>query len=290
MATIHFRGTRQDVRNVAYKLRAILAGRADDPHRVGYGFLLALGFGALSDIKDAYVTKADGGTDEMGISWPDLTPETKAYGRRFGPGEQSRLKGAAGLGRQNRFAPGQNTGLLTAEQLKKWKRLFAQALNRLRVSLPEKEAKERAAQIAWAQLKREGAQTKLQVYGSRKVQVLRDTGVLLNSLSPGVLSGQPPFMTYTKPSGDGGDQQEFEVSPGRVSVGTNVPYAAAHQNGTRSGVVGPHKAGVANRGAVRRQILPDNEGQIPDVWWQRWLGIANGALQAGAEILFREAA
>lgn len=276
MVRVYFKGDRNDIRNLAIRLRDILSGRAPDRSGIASGFLLCLGFGALSDIKDAYVTKADGGTDEMGISWPDLSPKTKAYGRRFGPGEQSSLKQAAGVGRGARFAPGNNVGLLTAEQLKMWKKIFARTLARLRLSLPEDEAKARAAQIAWATLKRDyGARTKLDVYGNRKVQILRDTGVLLNSLSPGILTGGPA-PSYSKPTAPGGSEQVFEQHPGSIIVGTNVPYAAAHNK--------PLKAKLP-----RRQILPD-EDQVPDVWWERWLGIGMKALEAGSAILFREAA
>ncbi len=277
MAPVYFQGSRRDVIRLAYRLRDILVGRQQDSHQVREGFLLSLGFAALSDIKDAYVTKADGGTDEMGVSWPDLSPKTKAYSRRFGPREQATLKKAAGLGRGHAFAPGGNRGLLTKAQLERWKQIFARNFNRLSLSLPVKEAKARAAQIAWAVIKREGAQTKLEVYGSRKVQILRDTGVMLNSLSPGVLSGTPPAMAYSKPSGEGGDKQVFDAQGARIIVGTNDPRAGAHNNG------------VPGR-LPKRQIFPDNAAQIPAVWWQRWLGVGLAALKIASEDVYRDGA
>ncbi|HYH65745.1 MAG TPA: hypothetical protein VD866_13695 [Urbifossiella sp.] len=63
--------------------------------------------------------------------------------------------------------------------------------------------------------------TALGYYGSRVVDVLRDTARLLRSLTPGT---------------DGrafNPDQIVRTPPGEVIVGTNVPYAGAHQNGTK---------------------------------------------------------
>lgn len=276
MVRIAFNGTRADVRQQARRLAAILAGAEPDTQGVARGFLLALGFGALSDIKDAFITKARGGSDEMGIQWPPLSKEYLAYGRRFGSGEQAALKKAAGLGKGHRYAPGDKKGLLSAGQLKRWRQIYASRLARFLLSMDEGAAKGRAAQIAWATLKREGAQTKLEVYGNRTVDILRDTGILFNSLSPGMLGGIGPDATYTKPTGNGGDEQVFDLGAGSVAVGTTVEYAAAHNFG------GPKMP--------RRQFLPDSGDQVPDVWWERWFGIAIKALEAGAAMIYRGAA
>lgn len=261
---IVFRGSKQEVVERARRLGAILSGDERDHHNIARGFMLALGFAALSDIKDAYITKARGGTDEMGVRWKPLSREYLAYGRRFGPGEQARLKKAAGLGRANN-----QRGLLTAQQNKRWRQIYGTRLARFLLSMPEQAAKARAAQIAWATLKKEGARTKLEVFGDRQVEILRDRGVLFNSLSPGVLSAFGPEATYSKPSGPGGEEQIFEIEPGTLAVGTNVEYAGK-QN-------------------AERKILPE-ENDIPAVWWDRWLGVANKALQRGAELFFGSAA
>jgi len=72
------------------------------------------------------------------------------------------------------------------------------------------------------------------------VDILRDTGELLRSLSPGV---------DDRPSG--ADGQVFATAPGRVIVGTNKkPW---HQRG--------------NRNLPARPMWPNN-GRIPAAWWQ----------------------
>lgn len=280
MQRVVFKGSRAELRTMVYRLGAILAGREADTSHIARGFLLALGVAALSDIKDAFVTKSRGGTDEMGIKWPALSRAYLAYGRRFGRGEKVGLTRAAGLDpKLNRFAPGRDKGLLTKDQLKRWREIFARMVPRFYMSTGNIQfAKTRAAQIAWATLKREGAKTKLEVFGSRQAEILRDTGVLLNSLSPGIMGGSPgPNASYSKPSLAGGEQQIFELSAAQVSVGTTVAHAAAHNK--------PIKATVP-----RRQFLPDDASQVPEVWWDRWLAVGLQALEIGAAMFFRRGA
>ena len=56
--------------------------------------------------------------------------------------------------------------------------------------------------------------------GGRSVEIERDTGRLFRSLSSGV---------EDRPSG--AEEQVFRLEPGRVTVGTNVPYAHPQHNG-----------------------------------------------------------
>ncbi|MGH8743510.1 MAG: hypothetical protein ACREUY_04450, partial [Burkholderiales bacterium] len=178
------------------------------------------------------------------------------------------LKAAAGVGNKQRHGVAGNKGLLTKPEQKRWNLIFARTLARLLLSMGPAEARARAAQVAWTTLKNEGAKTLLSVYGHRTVEILRDTGILLNSLSPGRLSKD----TYSKPSGDGGEQQIFETIANGVIVGTNVPYAASHNYGDQS------------RGIPKRQFLPK---EPPRVWVERWLDVANKALASAARIAFR---
>jgi hypothetical protein len=258
MARCYFRGSRSEARQLVSSLVLALTGHGPDTQQIARGVFLAVGFAALSDIKDDFVRKARGGTGEDGVKWAPLKRETIAYGRRAGPNDPKGKKGGRGL--------------LTAAQNKRWKKIFGGALARLLLSLPEGEAKARAAQIAWATLKREGAKTKLDVLGSRSVEILRDTGILLNSLSPGQLGGGSAGMTYRKPGGDGGDEQIFETIANGVIVGTNVPYASVHQDGS------------TKKKIPARPFLP--KGNAPAVWRERWLAVGRAAIFAGLKMLF----
>ena len=131
---VRTRMKRDEIRRLLASVPAIVAGRAADPAGEAGAIQRVIGLTALSLIKEAFVTKAAGGTDEAGDSWAPLA-ESTVQGRRKGKG----------------------------------------------VGNP---------------------------------QILRDTGILLNSLSPG------------------GIGNIIEWRPGVVEIGTNIPYARYHHEGT----------------------------------------------------------
>jgi phage gpG-like protein len=67
--------------------------------------------------------------------------------------------------------------------------------------------------------------TKAQYFGRRQVDILRDTGKLLRSLTPGI--EEPPTLS-------GSPGQIVRTGAGNLIVGTNVPYAEYHQQGTNN--------------------------------------------------------
>jgi phage gpG-like protein len=255
MVDIAFRGTSEDARRAIKQVFGQLTGKTPDHGGLARSVFYALGFQALSDVSEAFIVKSQGGTDEAGISWPPLSKKYLAYGRRFGRGEKAALKRDAGLGRQHHRGIGGNAGLLNAQQQKRWKHIFAKNLTWLAARYDIGTAKGIAAGMAWNQLKAEGAKTMLEVYGNRKVDILRDTGVLFNSISPGYFDGND----YEKPHREGGEQQVFTALADGIIVGTNVPYAGAHDKGS---------------GVPKREIFPK---AIPTVWMQR---LADVGMQA----------
>ncbi|TWU22456.1 hypothetical protein Pla52o_35120 [Novipirellula galeiformis] len=221
MAKVYFRGSRADAATLVRQVIQSLTGRGASHAILAQGVHRSIGMAALSDIHDDFVRKAKGGTGEDGVKWPPLAPATLAYGRRAPKG-----KG---------HAPGGKDGLLTRRQLKRWREIYGTRLARFAASMPLGAAKARAAKIAWATVKAEGGKTKIAEYANIPHEILRDTGVLLNSLSPGEVGSN--------------SDQIFKTILGGVIVGTNVPYAAAHQNG-------------------KRPFLP--KGEAPQVWRDRW--------------------
>lgn len=167
MATIVFRGTSAQLRQVLAQLPGILAGRIPDRYGIARGLQLRVGVAMLSQCQQDFVTKSRGGTGRDGVKWAPLKPATIAARRR-----------SAGDKRQAKTA-----------------RDFARISGHKRP-------------------------TNVEVYGGRQVDILRDTTRLFRSLTPGV---------DDRPSG--APDQVFETPPGSVIVGSNVPYAEAHQNG-----------------------------------------------------------
>ena len=282
MSKVYFHGSRAMARQLARRVVDALTGKNDDGYRIARGVFLSIGFAALSSIKADFLVKSRGGTGEDGNKWAPLSKEYLAYGRepgekrgsgrRFGPGEKTALKTAAGIGRAERFGVSGNRGLLTKDQQRRWNAIFATRLARLSLSMPLVEAKAIAGRIAWATIKREGGRTMLEVFGNRQVDILRDTGVLFNSLSPGQLDSPGPNASYQPPSGQGGDEQIFETISNGVIVGTNVPYGIYHQQG---------------QGNRFRPFLPT--GDIPERWEQEWLDVGVLALEIGVRQMYEAA-
>lgn len=229
MSTEHssFRGSRRDVWEM---LRKAVSAANGDGRGILYGLKLRLGVAMLTEVQQDFIVKSRGGRGQDGIQWEPLKPATIAARRVTGAERK-----AAGLTKANA-----NRGLLTPEENKQWKQLFNYKLGRLRLDLPDKEAKGIAAAFAWTEMKARGAKTKLAVFGNRKVDILRDTGELPRSFSPGV-DDRPSHA----------DGQVFRIEGSLVSVGTNKK--------TR------HHKGIPNR-LPSRPFWPI-DGSIPGPWW-----------------------
>lgn len=195
------------------RLPGILTGRMRgvDSDRLRRTFVAAYAHSMFTNIHRAFLVKSRGGTDETGTTWKPLKPETIAARRLSGP---SRFAFAARRGR----------GLLTAAQDRRWRGIFASAMTRFEAEgFAPAEARAMAGQLAWAILKKQGAQTRLAVLSRRRVPILIDRGRLERSLRPGAVSG----FVYRKPK-----EQIVEDRGQTVVLGTSVPYAA-RQHRTR---------------------------------------------------------
>lgn len=249
------------------RLPRILCGKLPDEHGIAAGFRARIGYAVLGLIAPNFMELARGRAGADGDKWPPLSKEYLAYGRRFGKGEQSALKKAAGLGRQHSLAPGNKQGLLNKEQLKLWKRTYADRYAWYVMRESDKKAAAHAAAVAWITVKAAGGKTKLEVFGNRQVDILVDTGYLRNSLEQGTLVENGPEAQYDKPvktgkpkkgmTNLGGSEQIFETDdPHRVIVGSRVKYANYH-----------HNAKSARR---KRRLWPS---KFPANWWRQILGV-----------------
>ena len=213
--TATYTGRREDLVDRLRGLPGMLAGNTPDPDGTVRGLLLALGLQALSLIKTAFIVKSRGGTDEAGIRWKPLDPRYVAYGR----GHPGRPRGGP-------------RPTLNADQDRQWRAVYAGVSRSLvNKGMDAKEAGGRAAAAAWIHAKANGATTLLEMYGNAPVEILRDTGLLLNTLSPG----------------SGSADQILRPEPGKVTVGSDLK-----------------KAGRLHKD---RPLWPD--GDLPASWWQR---------------------
>jgi hypothetical protein len=255
VTTIYVRATRQQLKSELRRLVSILSGGQPDEGGIAHGFAMRLAYALLSKVKLAYIVKARGGTDECGISWPPLTKRYLAYQR--GPKSD---RTAGGL------SPGGKDGFMSPGELAQWKRDYAGALTWMAADegLSE-ETKRRAAAWAWSRAKARGVRTKLDVFGSREHEILRDRDILLNSLSPGALTEAGADAHYIGPDG-----QIVEHNPGEVIVGSSVAYAGYHQH--------------AKSEKRRRQIVPE-PSQIPSSWWHFLASASTSGIEQAIRLL-----
>lgn len=243
--TIYVRASLATVTQVVASLPQLarMGGAAD-------AMMVRVGMAALGRIRTAFVDKSRGGTDEAGDRWAPLSPKTIAYSRRHRkkPGDPrqsqvfSRAKRLPWVPRPKVRATYAPSYALTAKQRDRWWDLYRRGLAMFRGD------KGHAARRAWVILKSEGATTLIAEYGGAKVDILRDTGLLLNSLSPGT----------TVP------EQVFRVLPGEVIVGTNRKGAAAHHRG------------IPGR-LPQRRLWPEPR-RWPPTWWLDIAETARGGL------------
>jgi hypothetical protein len=213
--------------------------RAKSSRGLGRELLVAVGEAVLGQVRDAFVVKSAGGTDESGERWAPLAPATVAY--RAARTQTERRRGSR---------PSQG---LTAKQQEQWWEEYRRAMARW----PGEKA--RAARHAWFILKQRGARTLFDKYRGARADILRDTGALLESLTPGAHSGA----------------QVFRVETGSVTIGTS-----------RRGATAQH-AGLPGR-LPQRRLWPA-PANWPPSWWRAVLLAARGKLTDLIVQLLREA-
>lgn len=178
-------------------------------------FALRIATVIMSNLRQAYIVKAQHGTDEAGLKWPELSPRTIAA-------RLARVKST------RKFH----------EDVVAANRRFRLARQRLQ-DVPGDAARRLEHTRAANELVR--ASKKLREAGEN-MEILRDTGRLFNSLSPGV-------------KGDLMSDGILEVSPGQATFGTNVEYAERHHLGDPSTHL------------PQRRLWAEPQAW-PDIWWK----------------------
>jgi hypothetical protein len=261
MTTVATSASRADVSGLMRRLPGILSGRLPDEGGIAAGFRARLTFVLFALIQDRFEKLGRGGSDENGEEWAPLSKSYLAYqrpttgrGRPMGGGK------AGGSGED---------GLLTDAEDAAWWAVYRRHLGFLATRHPIKKAKGIAAAKAWQAVKGSGGQTKIDdaAFGGRQIgdyQVLFDSGTLFVSLSVGELSESGAGASYSPSS----PEQIAREEPGKLVVGSSVPYAIFHHKG---------------KGRAHRSLWPD---PIPSSWWRQILdqalaGLTNIRIDAG---------
>lgn len=226
VATVRTRFTKREVQAIIQNgIRAVNSAGPDS-----YGFARVF-WGAIAQslflsIHTAFLAKSNHGSDELGLSWVDLTPQYKTYGRmdaRVGiplPGPKYRPT-------------------LTPAQDKAWRGVFARIAFKLNRSLTSKKQRQSlsrkeldvlrgkkrrqgmdiAAASAWIFVKEHmDAHPLIELCPPRKVPLLVKTHRLVDSLEPAPLASDGSYHPLNQ-------DQVFRVRGGELTLGTRVPYA-----------------------------------------------------------------
>jgi hypothetical protein len=249
--TLRVRASRRQVKAMIARLPSLIAGGGT----LADALKMRLGLTALGLIYNAFMAKSEGGTDDAGGRWVPLKKTTIAYSRThrkiYGKGGKY-LMSMAWLPKGSRRAQDAPSWMLTSDQRKRWWALYRSFGG---TALPGKAyhrpgSRSIAAAMAWRILKAEGAKTLLETYGNLRVPILRDTGLLLNSLTPGIVVGEesPPLPLPKVPD------QVLRSGLSDVVVGTNRKFAVVHHEG---------------RGHVPQRRLWPAPGRWPNAWWHQ---------------------
>lgn len=190
-------------------LPLMLSGRKKDIYGVRSAFWGGFAHNLYTKIAEAYFNKARLLKDDLGNSWPDISPQTKAYRRTRRP------RGPLAM--------------LSSSQRKEWWKIYKQfkAYFITKKNFSEKQAKTQAAKKAWTEIKKQGGKTKIQAFGDKKMLVLIDRGKLFDSLLPGSFNGTQ-YRTRSR-------KQIFKVVKTGLIMGTRVKYASRHHEPKKVG-------------------------------------------------------
>ncbi len=197
-STVHVRATRAELRKLFARLPSWVSGARSGPPLVQQ-LQVRVGLSVLSLIQEAFIIKSRGGSDETGLRWAPLSPNTIAYSRKHPDVPKKKVRA--------KFAP---SWMLTPHWRRYWWELVRAGHH---------------PGSAWRIIKEGGARTLMMVYGGTKVDILRDTFLLFNSLSP----AQPPDTAGTAPVKT--PAQVFRLQRGEVIVGTSRKWAHTHHQG-----------------------------------------------------------
>lgn len=193
------------VDEVVRDIGSILTGRKPDKHRIKDTFWAAFTQSMFQSIHDGFMVKSEGKTDETGEVWKPLEKSTIAQ-RPIRRGEKKSL----GIGGRR------VRGLLTKKQDKLWRGIFRGRFMQLAPRIGEAAAKAEAGKLAWGILKARGADTKLDVLGSRDVPI----GIVTHELERSLKAAKARGPSYRSRKA-----QVFRKVRGGIEIGSAVLHA-----------------------------------------------------------------
>lgn len=192
---------------VRYSAKCV-KGTVPDHYRVGERFWSAVAHSLFESIFTAFLAKSNHQKDELGQSWKDLDPKTKAYNRPDARRSLVLYDNRAVRTPSLRVRP-----TLPPSVNKAWGGRWLGIL--MGYAVEEDSTKELAAGSTWEYFKAKGYPTLIGLTQNLKLPILNRTGALQRSLFPAPLRGGIYIPLDAN--------QIFEMSPGKLVVGTKRP-------------------------------------------------------------------
>lgn len=197
---------------VTHAAKAI-AGKESDRYDIAIRFWSAMTYSLFESIFAAFLEKSKHGTDELGDSWKDLTPETKAYNRPDARTGLTLYDNWAVLTPELRVRP-----TLPPSINRQWGgRWFGIYLHLF--GTVGNQGRKVAGGSTWEHFKAMGYPTLIGLTRDMKLPLLNKTGTLQRSLFPSPLSGGIYVPLDTN--------QIFRPGNGKLQIGTKRPGVTA---------------------------------------------------------------
>lgn len=277
---VYVRASKRDVvMDAVRQLPKVLASSSDP---LAHGFRNGLGVAFLQKNSDNFIANSRGGSGaDVDLRWPPLAPSTIAARRietrKSSNPEIEKLRAPARQAKaayrealKQRKLRGKFESKLYRRHVKT---LIEQGMSPAHAQVLSKTHAHREAMFRFGDL----AKRKVEVFAGVPVEILRDTGVGLNLLSPAHFSETTGDYTKKPPehNPETSDTIEaiFENEPGQVMVGVRG-YISRHHHGGRR--------------LPKRSLWPDPM-DWPDEWWNHMQDVSESMLVNVAADLARRA-
>lgn len=210
MPTRRIRGnfTPEEISHLVRYTAKCIKGTVPDHHRIGERFWSAVAHSLFESIFTAFLAKSRHERDDLGLTWKDLDPKTKAYSRPDARSGLTLYDNRAVHNPSLRVRP-----TLPPSVNKAWGGRWLGIL--MSYGIETEQGKQQAAGSTWEYFKAKGYPTLYGLTYNMKLPILHKSGSLQRSLFPAPLKGG--IYIPLDPN------QVCDISRGKLSIGTRRP-------------------------------------------------------------------
>lgn len=207
MITVKGNYSKEDIQKLISHTKRAIAGTEPDKYGIATRFWSAVAHSLFQSIFNAFLVKSNHGVDDLGVSWKDLDPKTKAYGRKDARHYLTLYDNRAVKTPSLRVRPTLPPAVNRAWG-GRWLGLYLRFDNQ-----------QLAGGSTWDYFKAKGYPTLMGLTQNLQLPLLNQSGALQQSLFPMPLSGGI-YVPFDK-------NQIFRMERGKLTIGTKRPHIIA---------------------------------------------------------------